>query len=178
MLRLAHLLFKLQLQVPLILAQVPLMFAELVLLKLQSQLPVRLQRGDVVLVLIQQVLHLLLVDLLLRTPRGGVPREQVRPIAAAATRVRRSIPHTPNVGATSDKAPLVRTHVQGAELQDALSPHVRVTYLDFHLVPLLHLLHLPVLVAQLRPPVLQVLLCNLPESIDLILQSPLQQGSV
>jgi hypothetical protein len=36
-------------------------------------------------------------------------------------------------------------------------------------VPLLHLLHLPVLVAQLRLAILQILLCDLPEGIDLVL---------
>lgn len=37
------------------------------------------------------------------------------------------------------------------------------------LVPLLHLLHLTVLVPQLCPLVLNVLLCDLPEGIDLVL---------
>mmetsp|Transcript_4183 Transcript_4183/g.10446 ORF Transcript_4183/g.10446 Transcript_4183/m.10446 type:complete len:441 (-) Transcript_4183:302-1624(-) len=91
-----------QLEVALVLAQLALALAELVLLQLERQLAVRLERGDVVLVLVQQVLHLLLV------------------------------------------------------------------HLDLHLVPLLHLLHLAIFIPQLCPPVIQVLLGNLPKGIDFI----------
>lgn len=54
------------------------------------------------------------------------------------------------------------------------SPAVRIrtpSYLDLHLMPFLHFLHLPVLVAKLSLSVIQVLFQNLPEGIDFVLHS-------
>mmetsp|Transcript_15607 Transcript_15607/g.46034 ORF Transcript_15607/g.46034 Transcript_15607/m.46034 type:complete len:248 (-) Transcript_15607:65-808(-) len=96
------LLFQLNLEAALVGVQRALVAPELILLQLQCELAVGLERRDVVLVLVQEVLYFLLVDL------------------------------------------------------------------NLHLMALLHLLHLPVLVAQLGAPVVQLLLGNLPERIDFV----------
>ncbi len=69
-----HLLLEHQLEVALVLAQVLLPLAELVLLQLERQLAVGLERRDVVLVLVKQVLDLLLVHLDLHLHVGGAQR--------------------------------------------------------------------------------------------------------
>jgi len=62
--------------------------------------------------------------------------------------------------------------LQKQEIGDLLSAGHEQAHLDFHLVPLLQLLHFTVLVAQLSAPVLDLALPNLPELTHPILQHP------
>lgn len=72
----AHLLPELLLECPLVAVELGLPLGKLVLLQLQGQLRVCLECGDVVLLLIQQVLDLLLVDLQARVHVHNSRRQQ------------------------------------------------------------------------------------------------------
>lgn len=62
-----YLLLELEVEVPAVLLEEGLPLGGLLPCQLQPQLPIRLQRAHVVLLLVQQVLHLLLVHLHMHT---------------------------------------------------------------------------------------------------------------